>query len=279
MPLLTPNAWRVIRAHSAWRLDLAPADLPPAAGPAEALVKAHGPKFASYHGVYLWLMDGGAVVSAPPEWVGAVRAAVAGRPVATLGEPALWRAALSEHVERIVGPSYQGYADTATFRPAPTAPEAGVVIRRLTPADLPALERLAAACPPQEWEDSAIHPSQLGDVSQAPIYAAERAGALVAAASAPGDAFAASAAGGAGAADARELGAQVVASVGVITHPAWRGRGYGRAVVAALTTDRLASGALLRYQTLEANRASVALARALGYHQAATALAVRLRRG
>jgi predicted GNAT family acetyltransferase len=99
--------------------------------------------------------------------------------------------------------------------------------------------------------DSAI---QLDHV---PIFAVERAGELLAAASAPDD--------GSG-----------VASVGVITHPAWRGRGYGAAVVSALTADRLAAGVILHYQTLRANTASVAIASALGYHDLATALGIRL---
>jgi predicted GNAT family acetyltransferase len=100
--------------------------------------------------------------------------------------------------------------------------------------------------------DSAIQPDH------APIFAVEQAGELLAAASAPDD--------GPG-----------VASVGVVTHSAWRGKGYGTAVVSALTADRLANGVVLHYQTLRANAASVAIARALGYHDLATALGIRLR--
>jgi predicted GNAT family acetyltransferase len=65
-------------------------------------------------------------------------------------------------------------------------------------------------------------------------------------------------------------------SVGVVTLPAWRGAGAGRAVVSALTAEWLRRGAILHYQTLRANLASVAIARALGYVDMATALAVRL---
>jgi hypothetical protein len=52
--------------------------------------------------------------------------------------------------------------------------------------------------------------------------------------------------------------------------------GAGRAVVAALTAHCLANGATLHYQTLRANLASVAIARALGYQDVATALGIRL---
>lgn len=71
-------------------------------------------------------------------------------------------------------------------------------------------------------------------------------------------------------------GARLVA-VGVIAHPAARGRGYGRAMVSALTAWALAQGASVHYQTPRANVASVAIARALGYQDLASALAVRLR--
>jgi predicted GNAT family acetyltransferase len=65
--------------------------------------------------------------------------------------------------------------------------------------------------------------------------------------------------------------------VGVVTLPAWRGRGAGLAVVSALTAHCLAHGAVLHYQTLRANLPSIAIARRLGYEDVATALAIRLR--
>jgi predicted GNAT family acetyltransferase len=67
-----------------------------------------------------------------------------------------------------------------------------------------------------------------------------------------------------------------VLNVGIVTHPAQRGRGYARAVVSAMTAFGLARGAVLRYQTLQANAPAVAIARALGYQEYARTLAVRL---
>ena len=248
--MLTPASLAIIWTQVAWRLDCDLADLLRS----QVLVKPHGPRLADYHGIYAWLMDEVAIISAPPEWVAAAQAAVAGQTIGALRDPALWHAALGALIERIIGPSYQGYVDASTFRPPPSQSSGRPMpyVRRIAPADLPALERLIASCPPQDWADSAIQPDH------SPIFVLEQSGELVAAASAPDD--------GAG-----------VVSVGVITHPAWRGRGYGAAVVAALTADRLADGAILHYQTLGANRASVAVARALGYHDLATALSVRLR--
>jgi GNAT superfamily N-acetyltransferase len=247
--MLDPRTEAIVRSQIAWRLDCDPTDLLRQG----ALVKVHGPRLAGYHGLYVWLMDAAALISAPPQWVRLVESAVAGLPIETLRDPAFWRSALGARIERIVGPSYQGYTDAPTFHPAPTTPgSTHLLVRRLSSEERPALERLAAACSPQEWQDSAIY------ADHDPIFALERAGELVAAASAPDD--------GPG-----------VASVGVITHPAWRGRGYGSLVVSALTADRLAGGAVLHYQTLRSNGASVAVAHALGFHDLATALGIRLR--
>jgi len=66
------------------------------------------------------------------------------------------------------------------------------------------------------------------------------------------------------------------APIGVVTHPAYRGRGYGRAVVSAATAQGLEAGFIVLYQTLLANAPSVALATGLGYQPYATHLAVRL---
>src|SRR5262249_4981965 len=65
--------------------------------------------------------------------------------------------------------------------------------------------------------------------------------------------------------------------LGVITHPDYRGSGYGSAVASYAPSHGLAAGGILHYQTLEANIHSAAIARKLGYQQYGTTLAVRLR--
>jgi GNAT superfamily N-acetyltransferase len=211
------------------------------------LVKAHsGPALSDYRGVYVWQMEQAIVISTPAAVESQTRAAVAGHSAVTLLDAAFWRGALGERVERVVGPSYQGFVDAGAFRRTPTRGA-----RPLTPADGPALERFIAACPPGDWDDSAI---SRGDPL---IFGLELAGSLIALASAPEDG--------------------ALRSVGVVTLPAARGMGAGRAVVGALTADAVAGGAILRYQTLRGNHASVAIARALGYEDVATALAIRLK--
>lgn len=213
----------------------------------------HGERLATYHGVYVWRMGQKTLVSLPTDMRTVVSGAVAHAlddDGSQLTNPAFWRAALGKQIERIVGPSYQGFVDTASFQPTDEQDA-----RPLTPDDQPALQRFIAACPPDDWRDSAIAPDH------DPIIGLEREGVLIALASAPLD----------GPADVG------VRSVGVVTLPAWRGKGAGLAAVSTLTARCLASGAILHYQTLSANLPSVAIARRLGYEEVATALAVRLR--
>ncbi|HEX9039180.1 MAG TPA: GNAT family N-acetyltransferase [Ktedonobacterales bacterium] len=189
-------------------------------------------------------------VSTPLALMDEARAALAGhKPEAAL-DPAFWLGALGSRVERGVGPSYQGYVDAGAFKSV--TPNRA---RTLAADERLALERLMRACPAEEGKHSAIQPEH------DPIFVvSDEDGALQAAASLTSE------------------GAGLVA-VGVITHPAARGHGYGRAAVSALTAWALGHGEAIHYQTLRANAPSVAIARALGYQDIATALAVRLRYG
>ncbi len=63
----------------------------------------------------------------------------------------------------------------------------------------------------------------------------------------------------------------------VLTHPEYRGRGWGTAVVSMTLELALAAGKLLLYQTLESNTAAVKLAQRLGYERYALHIAVRLK--
>jgi len=144
-----------------------------------------------------------------------------------------------------VGPAYQGFTNSAG-----TAAGWAKDVRLLGLADRGALADLRRAAGETAWEHSAIDPGR------PPLFGRFAGGVLVAAATL---------------ADADGP----VASVGVLTHPGYRGRGHGRAVAGAATRAAVAAGAVAHYQTLDANAPSVAVARALGYHRDATTLAVR----
>jgi ribosomal protein S18 acetylase RimI-like enzyme len=203
-------------------------------------------QLADYRGLWLFRHHASLCLSAPPDSVDELRAAFRECTAERLFSEAGIRGLLGPRIEQIVGPAYQGYVEHPQFR---AAPRPGV--RALVPTDQQALEQLARACAGEAWEHSGIafdEPNVFGFFLEDELVAAARY--------------------------RREW--DEAAHIGVVTHPACRGRGYGRAVVSAATAGALAAGFIVFYQTLLANTASVALATGLGFQHYATHLAVRL---
>ncbi len=144
---------------------------------------------------------------------------------------------------RRVGPAFVGYTD----REAP-APDG---LLRLESARAPELAALRACTPEQEWRHANL------DAARPPILAVMSCGEAACAAGA-------------------ELLQGELAHIGVLTHPALRGRGLARAAVAGATAAALAAGHLPQYQTLLANLPALAVARALGFERFATTLSIHL---
>jgi GNAT superfamily N-acetyltransferase len=193
------------------------------------------------------LRSGALIVAAPAGWATAVAATLHGLTPDEAFAPERLGAAFGARAGEVIGPAYQGFADSGDVLPVPTEG-----VRRLGAGDRAALEALRLAAGETAWEHSAIDPDR------PPVFGRFAAGVLVAAATLDGT-------GG------------PVASVGVLTHPGHRGRGHGRAVAGAATRAALDDGSVAHYQTLDANTPSVAIARALGFRRDATTLAVRLR--
>lgn len=197
-------------------------------------------------GLFVFRRGDACVVQAPPGLGAATARWIAGRGADVLLDPAYWAGALGPRFARVVGPAWLGYADATDFRPAP---ELGA--RALGPADEPALRALEAACGAIAWEHAGIV------YGYEPIYGVF-AGDVLAAASTV------------------DLWRGNLGHVGVVAHPAHRGRGFATAVVACATREGLARGLTMQYRTLAANAPSVAIAAKLGYAPYATTLAVRL---
>jgi predicted GNAT family acetyltransferase len=77
-----------------------------------------------------------------------------------------------------------------------------------------------------------------------------------------------------------EVWGEMIAHIAVVTHPAFRGRGFGRCAVAHVARAALAAGLIPQYRTLESNLASIRVAESLGFslYAYATSVAVRLNR-
>src|SRR6266545_4852542 len=188
-------------------------------------VVRHGPAFVGQRVAFALATETACVVTVPDDWYAPAEAALGHLGAAEAFDPT-----------RLAG----------LFAPADPRGT-----RPLSNTDRAALDALAAACPPGEWEASSIDPER------PPVFGRLVGGALVAAGTL---------------APWRER----FWNVGIVTHPEHRGRGHGRAVVSAMTRHGLDQGWLLHYQTLLANVPSVAVARSLGYQQHANTLAIRL---
>jgi GNAT superfamily N-acetyltransferase len=203
-------------------------------------------ELADYHGVWLFRHHASLCISVPPDLVESIQAVVSGYTVESLFSEAGVRALLGPRIERIIGPAYQGYIDQPHFR---SLAHHGVCA--LGGPDQPALRQLADACEVEAWEHAGIavdEPHLFGCFVEGHLAAVARY---------------------------RPAWAEA-AHIGVVTHPAYRGRRYGSAVVSAATAQALEAGFIVLYQTLRANAPSVALASGLGYQAYASHVAVRL---
>jgi len=209
-------------------------------------VVRHGPAFVGQRVAFALATETACVVTVPDDWYAPAEAALGHLGAAEAFDPTRLAGLFGPAAQRMVGPAWQGDVDAGGFAPADPRGT-----RPLSNTDRAALDALAAACPPGEWEASSIDPER------PPVFGRLVGGALVAAGTL---------------APWRER----FWNVGIVTHPEHRGRGHGRAVVSAMTRHGLDQGWLLHYQTLLANVPSVAVARSLGYRRHARTLAIRL---
>ena len=203
-------------------------------------------ELADYHGVWLFRHHASLCISVPPGLVERIRAVVGGYTVESLFGEANIRALFGPRIEQIIGPAYQGYIERPYFRSA-----ARPGVRALDAPDRAALRQLADACEVGAWEHAGIA------VNEPHVFGCFVDGHLAAAAR------------------YRPAWGET-AHIGVVTHPAYRRRHYGSAVVSTATAQALEAGFIVLYQTLLENAPSVALATGLGYQAYASHLAVRL---
>lgn len=211
------------------------------------LVASHA-ALADYAGAYLMRTTEACIVSVPAHLLQRTSDALGVMSPTEAFDSAVVSACFGASVERVIGPAYQGYVGSDSFSLA-DARETRVLDGR----DMPALRHLAEACGEAEWGHSGID----NDDRQVVFGCFD------------GDELAA-----AGMGEPRN---ETLWHIGIVTHPSYRGQGYGRAVVSAIAAYGLDLGLIPWYQTLQANASSIAIAQSLGFSQYATTLSVRLR--
>jgi GNAT superfamily N-acetyltransferase len=200
-----------------------------------------------YRGVWCFSRHGRTVVSAPAGWVPYLEVQLRDVPQERLMEESFLRGLFADDLDCILGPAFQGCLSPERFRPV-HSPD----VRFLAAEESATIEVFRGECGQEAWDDSGLDEGK-HDLA------------------------------------ARLEGDRIVAMAGyrawtedagdpcILTHPAYRGRGWGTAATSAVVERALQGGKLLLYQTLEANVAAVRIARRLGYDQYARYMAVRLK--
>ena len=150
------------------------------------------------------------------------------------------------NVARIIGPAYQGYITSADFRPKHDG--SVQVIRK---EDISALKRLAQACSTDGWDDASV------DFDNPNLFILPSGPEILAVASV--------------------TESDESSMIGLISHPAYRGQGMGKAVASAATQFALSQKLPVRYQTLIANTGSLRVAESLGFKEFGRSIAVRFK--
>ena len=239
------------KASGCWALDFgcSPHEL----RPARTHVQAHTANLASSTGIWVLVAGSGPLVSMPADVL------------ATHGERAKsWtsglisdeRLLLNElaglapgRVGRVMGPAPIHYGSAASLdlheaeRAVAFTPETAIV------------HELRDACG-EAWEDGG---SELSELSPGvPLFGAfDDAGQLAALAS-------------------YRIWNQAIAHISIITRPACRGRGFGRAAVARAAQYALGAGLVPQYRTLRSNAASIVVAKRLGFVEYGFSVYVRM---
>lgn len=147
--------------------------------------------------------------------------------------------------DKVTGPAWVGVADRAALKPAKSD------ARLLTGSDEAAMREMAEGCGETAWKQSKIAVDRQTNFG---VFAGPK---LVAASG------------------YLNLGG-LLAYIGVITHPSFRGKGYAKSVVAASISHALERNLIPMWRTLEANETAVKLAGAMGFQKYASTLDVQL---
>ena len=201
----------------------------------------HGVELADYSGIFALFRGKAATVSFPPGCIESFDQLMPAQPAT----PTSFADAFGASGYVVVGPAYIGYAEDIRLPAYP--------VRSLTLHDASAVSTLRAACAEIEWEHGG---SLVGEQPSSGVFVGDQLVALA----------------------GYDVWAGIVAHISVITHPAFRARGFGCSAVAHVAQRALSARLIPQYRTLESNLASIRIADSLGFCHYATSVAVRLDR-
>jgi GNAT superfamily N-acetyltransferase len=203
-------------------------------------IVTHGEELQGYRGALALFRDGAATVPIPPDRAEELRGLLVG--LESGCTPEQFAAALTPVATLVLGPAYVGYTTDIRGDDA--------LARSLSEEDAASVESLRLACGEEEWG----HGGSSLDVPCSGVFCDGQLAALA----------------------GYETWGGTIAHLCIVTHPGFRGRGFGKSAVAHLARRALADGLLAQYRTLDANAPSIRIAEALGFQRYATSMAVRL---
>ena len=193
-----------------------------------------GARLQDLNGVYMAAVGACVLVYCP----GRLRARAAAV-LASTSPPLLFSAGTCARIAavdrtQVFGPSWHGFTDAAHFTPAVTG--AGRLLDRRDRL----LAGLREACGQADWAEGGF------DDPDGVIYGIEEDGCLAAAGNlTPFRGY--------------------PADIGLLTHPAARGRGFAKQIAVQMIADALRAAGIIRYRALVTNAPSLAIAQSLGF--------------
>jgi GNAT superfamily N-acetyltransferase len=199
----------------------------------------------TYRGVWFFQHQDRLIVSAPEGWLAHLKKFENALESDLVIDGPFLQALFGDHLERIIGPVFQGSLVPGDFRPVVSSD-----VCPLTDQDAVARTVFQSECGLEAWRDSGLDEAKH-------VVGFWHHGRIMAMAG-------------------YRAWSNDAGDPCVLTHPDHLSRGLGSLVVSEVIRSALLEGKILLYQTLESNLAAVRLARKLGYRQYAWHVAVRL---
>lgn len=198
-----------------------------------------------YDGALAFRHAGGLVVSVPTSVPEVERAQLRQAPPAEAFDPKFLAKVFVIGSDKVTGPGWVGIVDHQDFKPVPST------ARLLSDTDEGAMRKLAEACGEVAWQRSTML-----QIRQ-PLFGLFQGTDLVAA-------------------SGYVVMGDVLAYIGVIAHPAHRGKGFAKMVVSGAVAEAFRHGLIAQLRTTHANESAVALAQSIGFRHYASTYDVKL---
>ena len=214
--------------------------------PGQTLVTEHG-KLAGYSGIKIFRRNGSCIISAPETLKDRLQTSYESFSPDQIFSRSFAEQILPGSTERVIGPAWIGGVDRKSLLPIedPKTVE-------LPSAQQDTFKMFLRDCSQAEVNDSGL------EAAQEKIVVLLKDGMIVAA-------------------SGYQVRENILAHIGVLIHPLYRGNGYARLVICHVVKLAMEAGLGIQYQTLLENKPSVKAAMSLGFSEFAQTIAVRIK--